>query len=146
MRVLKILCCILFAISTVWANEDSNSSKFVFERMLKNSHGEITKDFSESAFAIQGIHKKLNLVCSDCHKDQKQEQFSSEMKDSCLSCHKSYEKIAEATGHLGHDDNIHKSPHYESLSCDTCHKAHKPSVNMCLRCHTQDSMKNLIVK
>ncbi|AGZ81723.1 cytochrome c3 family protein [Campylobacter fetus] len=113
---------------------------------LKNSKGEITMDFSSNAFPITGVHKKLNLDCKSCHLEADKKDYSAAMQKSCLACHGSYEKIAEATGGLGHNDNIHKSPHYEALDCDNCHKAHQPTINMCLRCHTQDSMKKLQVK
>lgn len=114
--------------------------------ILRNSKGEITTDFSSKAFPIKGIHQKLGLDCKDCHKEANEKDYSSAMNGSCLDCHVSYAKLGEATGHLGHNDNIHANPHYESLDCDTCHKAHKPTVNLCLYCHTQDSMKNLVVK
>ncbi|WP_069633104.1 cytochrome c3 family protein [Campylobacter pinnipediorum] len=114
--------------------------------VLRSSDGKVITDFSKNAFPIKGIHEKLGLDCKDCHKEKNQKDYSSAMNSSCLECHGSYKKLGEATGHLGHNDNIHANPHYESLDCDTCHKAHKPTVNMCLRCHTQDSMKKLEVK
>ncbi|MBE2985380.1 cytochrome c3 family protein [Campylobacter sp. RM9344] len=138
-KILFILSILIISLSAA----DVNAS---LSEMLRNSKGEITTDFSPKIFPIQGIHKKLNLACIDCHKDEKQKDYSSAMNNSCLSCHGSYSKLGETTGHLGHNDNIHANPHYESLDCDTCHKSHQPSVNMCLRCHTQDSMKKLIVK
>lgn len=113
---------------------------------LKNQKGETITDFSQKAFPITGVHQKLNLDCKSCHLEKDQKDYSSAMQSSCLACHGSYDKLAEATGGLGHNDNIHKSPHYAALDCDNCHKAHQPTVNMCLRCHTQDSMKKLKVK
>lgn len=124
---------------------DINSTASLAE-ILRNSKGEIVTDFSPKAFPIDGVHKKLALKCTDCHKEANEKDYSSAMNGSCLTCHGSYAKLGEATSHLGHNDNIHANPHYESLDCDTCHKSHKPSVNMCLHCHTQDSMKSLIVK
>ncbi|CAD7287076.1 cytochrome c3 family protein [Campylobacter suis] len=114
--------------------------------VLRNSKGEVTKNFSKESFPLQGIHQKLGLDCKDCHKENDQKDYSSAMNASCMQCHVSYEKLAERTGVLGHTDNIHANPHYESLDCDTCHSTHKPTVNMCVRCHTQDSLKSLIVK
>ena len=113
---------------------------------LRDSKGLIVEDFSQNLYPITGIHKKLNLDCKNCHHETEQKDYSSAMQTSCLNCHGSYAKLGEATGALGHNDNIHRNPHYEALDCDTCHKAHKPTVHMCLRCHTHDSMKQLIVK
>lgn len=136
MKIIKIILLFLLGLN-LYATDP---------KALHDSSGNIVTDFSEKAFPIKGIHKKLSLNCKDCHKESKPEQYSSAMNSSCLQCHISYKKLAEATGALGHNDNIHANPHYESLDCDTCHKAHKPTVNMCVRCHTQDSLKNLIVK
>ncbi|MCD8212963.1 MAG: cytochrome c3 family protein [Campylobacter sp.] len=140
----RILTLISFL--TLILNAGDVNSTMSLSQMLRNSKGEITKDFSAKAFPIEGIHQKLGLDCKDCHKQKSEKDYSSAMNGSCLQCHGSYAKLGEATGALGHNDNIHANPHYESLDSDTCHKSHKPSVNMCLRCHTQDSMKNLIVK
>ncbi|MBR8465980.1 cytochrome c3 family protein [Campylobacter sp. faydin G-140] len=115
-------------------------------KILRDSNGEIVTNFSKETFAIKGIHQKLGLDCTDCHKEPDEKMYSSAMNNSCLECHGSYAKLGERTGALGHNDNIHASPHFEALDCDTCHKSHKPSVNMCLRCHTQDSIKNLEVR
>ncbi|MGG7073332.1 cytochrome c3 family protein [Campylobacter sp. 9BO] len=140
----KILLVMSFFTIFSSANQIQDDSNNI--QTLRNSNGQITKEFSEKTFPIKGIHAKLGLTCTDCHKEAEQKDYSSAMNSSCLDCHKSYKKLAEATGHLGHNDNIHNNPHYESLDCDTCHKAHTPTVNMCVRCHTQDSLKSLIVK
>lgn len=138
MRALKSILAAVFILCSALLADDI--------RLLHDSSGKVVSDFSDKAFKITGIHKKLDLKCTDCHKEAKPQQYSSQMYESCLECHGSYTKLAEATGALGHNDNIHASPHYEALACDTCHKSHKPSVNMCVRCHTQDSLKSLVVK
>jgi len=97
-------------------------------------------------YAIDGIHKKLSLGCKECHRELKQEDYSSAMKETCLTCHENYEKLKERTGHLGHNNNVHASPHFTNIDCDICHKSHKPSQNLCLQCHGQQTMKQLIVK
>ncbi len=97
-------------------------------------------------YPINGIHKTLNLACTDCHLEKNESDYSSAMSTSCFNCHGSYEKLKEATGHLGHNNNIHAAPHFGSLDCDMCHKAHKPTVNFCVSCHGQETMKSLIVK
>ena len=138
------LFILLFIVTQIYAF-DINSTASLSD-ILRNSQGEIVTDFSQKSFPIKGTHKKLGLDCKDCHKEGDVKEYSSAMNESCLKCHGSYAGLAQATGALGHNDNIHANPHYESLDCDTCHKAHKPTVNMCLRCHTQESMKKLVVK
>ncbi|WP_052433500.1 cytochrome c3 family protein [Sulfurospirillum arsenophilum] len=105
--------------------------------------------FTAQNYPVEGIHKKLGLTCTDCHRENKPEAYSSEMLGSCLKCHDSYEKIKERTGHLGHNNNVHQSPHFENLACDVCHKSHsKPlsNSNLCVQCHGQNTMKQLLVK
>lgn len=102
--------------------------------------------FTAQNYPIDGIHKKLGLSCTDCHTGNKVEEYSNEMLNTCLKCHDSYEKIKERTGHLGHNNNVHQSPHFENLACDVCHKSHQPSSNLCVQCHGQNTMKQLRVK
>lgn len=102
--------------------------------------------FTAKNYPIEGIHKKLGLSCTDCHSESKPEEYSSAALNTCLNCHESNEKLKERTGHLGHTNNVHQSPHFESLACDVCHKSHKPSQNLCVQCHGQKTMKQLIVK
>ncbi|BCX78583.1 cytochrome c3 family protein [Campylobacter sp. 19-13652] len=116
------------------------------DKRLHASNGVVINDFSADKFPLSGVHKKLNLTCNDCHKESEPAQYSSAMLSSCLNCHNSYAALASATGALGHNDNIHASPHYAALACDNCHRSHRKSENMCVRCHTQDSLKSLIVK
>ncbi|CZE47454.1 cytochrome c3 family protein [Campylobacter geochelonis] len=139
----KLILMMIFACSVAFGF-DSNSS---IMEVLRNSKGEVVTDFSSKAFPIKGIHKKLDLKCTDCHLEKDEKDYSSAMQTSCLQCHESYPKLREYTGGLGHDHNIHEGPHYEALDCDNCHKTHdeKP-VNMCAKCHNQESMLKLIVK
>lgn len=156
----KIILITLFLCGLVYANGETDASTAQtlkniqenapkagkYDRFLRDSNGEVIKDFSDSKFHVDGIHAKLGLSCNDCHLEKDKKDFSSRTKEACMKCHGDYEKISQLTGHLGYNDDPHKNPHYESLSCDTCHKTHQPSVNMCVRCHTQESMKKLIVK
>ncbi|WP_300702878.1 cytochrome c3 family protein [uncultured Campylobacter sp.] len=127
---------------------------------LRDSKGEIVSKFDENSFPIYGIHKKLNLSCSDCHLEKEATQYSSAMNKSCQKCHGDYEKLADYTSGLGHNNNIHKSPHYESLDCDICHKSHTDTVSqvknipehisnqkvLCASCHGQEVMQKLIAR
>lgn len=109
----------------------------------------ISEKFTAQNYPLDGIHKKLGLTCTDCHSESKPEAYSSEMLGSCLKCHGNYETIKERTAHLGHNNNVHQSPHFENLACDVCHKSHsKPTSNsnLCVQCHGQKTMKQLFVK
>ncbi|MBR8461843.1 cytochrome c3 family protein [Campylobacter sp. faydin G-24] len=90
-------------------------------------------------------HDKLHFECKNCHKQSDPNDYKALSTNECLSCHKSYEMLAERSGHLGYDDNIHASPHYPKMDCNLCHSTHKTSKNYCVMCHSQDSMKNLLV-
>ncbi|MFV0480660.1 MAG: cytochrome c3 family protein [Campylobacteraceae bacterium] len=106
-----------------------------------------SKIINDADYPLNGIHKKLDLTCTDCHKEEKKEDYSNAMYGSCFSCHGTPAKLTESTGYLGHTNNIHDSPHWgNQIACDTCHKAHKPTQNLCLQCHEQNVMKNLFVK
>lgn len=97
-------------------------------------------------YHISGIHKKLNLSCKDCHLEKNESDYSSQMNTACFNCHGSYDKLKESTSYLGHNNNIHAAPHFNGLDCDMCHKAHQPTVNFCVSCHGQETMKSLLVK
>lgn len=60
----------------------------------------------------------------------------SEFDEGCLSCHESYDAVAEKTAHYG-DSNPHDSIHGRMGSCQNCHEGDKV-VNedqQCLSCH-----------
>ncbi|PSM51792.1 cytochrome c3 [Campylobacter blaseri] len=101
--------------------------------------------FTKENYPIKSHHEKLGFTCSNCHKEKDPKEYKALSTDECLSCHKSYENLAELTSYLGYDDNIHASPHYPNMDCATCHSSHKKSKNYCVMCHSQDSMKNLLV-
>ncbi|CZE46284.1 cytochrome c3 family protein [Campylobacter geochelonis] len=90
-------------------------------------------------------HESLQFDCKNCHKESNPQDYKRLNTNECLSCHKSYEKLAEQTGHLGYDDNVHASPHYPNMDCNTCHSTHKQSKNYCVMCHSQNGMKKLLV-
>ncbi len=94
---------------------------------------------------IKDRHAAVGFKCATCHGDGPEEQYKKLSQKDCLECHKSYEKLAERTGHLGYDDNVHASPHYPNMDCNLCHATHKPTKNYCVMCHSQQSMKNLLV-
>lgn len=103
------------------------------------------KELNDINYPIKSHHKKLNFDCATCHGDVPKEQYSNLNTKDCLSCHKSYDFLKERSGHLGYDDNIHASPHYPNMDCNLCHSSHKETKNYCVMCHSQESMKNLLV-
>ena len=59
-----------------------------------------------------------------------------EFDQGCLSCHESYEAVAEQTAHYG-DSNPHNSVHGSYETCENCHAADKVvnEDHKCLSCH-----------
>lgn len=142
-RVTNVIITVLFMFCTAsWIVAAENSSKLLPLTPMGDK-------FTAQNYPLDGIHKKLGLSCVDCHNETKPEEYSSEMLGSCLKCHGSYETIKERTAHWGHNNNVHQSPHFENLACDVCHKSHSKSAsnsNLCVQCHGQKTMKQLLVK
>lgn len=108
-------------------------------------HVKEIKTFQQEKPVIKDHHASLQFKCSTCHGDGPEEEYKKLQQEDCFKCHKSYEKLAERTGHLGYDDNVHASPHYPNMDCNLCHATHKPTKNYCVMCHSQQTMKNLLV-
>lgn len=89
-------------------------------------------------------HVANNMKCGACHDEEDPTQgVSAVPAETCLSCHGSYEKVAERTAGIGEDLNPHDNFHYDmQLDCTTCHKSHGESVNLCLSCHDADLWMN----
>ncbi|WP_332444433.1 cytochrome c3 family protein [Wolinella succinogenes] len=102
-------------------------------------------EYTKEKYPIVNKHEKLNFECATCHGEGAKSEYKKLSTQECLECHKSYQRLAERTDHLGYDDNIHASPHYPEMDCNLCHASHKPSINYCVMCHSQDSMKKIIV-
>ena len=75
-------------------------------------------------------HKAYGVECKQCHADQDKNIFDYR---SCLSCHESYQKVAERTRKRSR--NPHKS-HYGDLECNVCHHGHKADEDYCATCHS----------
>ncbi len=128
LKIFKIFLtiCIGLSISSFAANLDLNT-------------------FTKENYPIKAHHEKLGFDCKNCHKEKNPNEYKALKTDECWSCHKSYKRLAERSGHLGYDDNIHSSPHYPNMDCNNCHKSHKSSQNYCVMCHSQDGMKKILV-
>ena len=66
-----------------------------------------------------------------------------EFDQGCLSCHESYEAVAEATAHYG-DSNPHNSVHGSYETCENCHAGDKVvnEDHKCLSCHAWPRQEN----
>ena len=89
-------------------------------------------------------HAASAMKCGACHDEEDPTQGTGAVStEACLSCHGSYEKVAERTAGIGEDLNPHDNFHYDmQLDCTTCHKSHGESVNLCLSCHDADLWMN----
>lgn len=120
---------------------------FMFTNAMADGFYKIEKQPSKENYPIKEHHQKIGLECKNCHTviDETNNQVSRVSTSKCLECHGDYKKLANATSDLGYDDNIHASPHYPDMDCKLCHASHKKSQNYCVMCHSQDSLKNLLV-
>lgn len=85
----------------------------------------------EQAGALLQKHVDKGLNCTGCHQENPPAKVVA--TDKCLSCHGPYDKLADKTEGKA-AQNPHAS-HQGDLSCDSCHHAHKASVNYCSQCH-----------
>jgi DnaJ-class molecular chaperone len=84
---------------------------------------------------LADTHNANGNTCEDCHGDGPKKPVPMQ---KCLSCHKSYAKVATRTQDL--DPNPHDS-HLIDLACTKCHQGHKPQVNYCQTCHADMEFK-----
>jgi hypothetical protein len=88
-----------------------------------------------STWAAEGAlladkHKNAGIDCNGCHKENPpKEKVPTAM---CMNCHGNYAKLAEQTQKGEH--NTHDT-HLGELDCDKCHHSHKPSADLCGKCH-----------
>lgn len=82
-------------------------------------------------------HAANNMKCVTCHDEEDPTQgVDAVATEKCLSCHVSYEKVADRTASVGEETNPHDNFHYDmQLDCTTCHKSHSDSMNLCSGCH-----------
>jgi hypothetical protein len=79
-------------------------------------------------------HSDFGLDCITCHDESPPAKPVA--TTVCLSCHGSYDDIADLTDDKG-ANNPHAS-HNGPLDCGKCHGVHRPSVNFCKECHAFD--------
>ena len=77
-------------------------------------------------------HALKKVTCKGCHGLNLPKRGL--LKEECLRCHDSYQKIVKKSA-------IHinaMNPHFgdgKELGCDSCHKAHEKSIPICKDCH-----------
>ncbi|RYA23505.1 cytochrome c3 family protein [Malaciobacter halophilus] len=138
-KIIIIATIAVFAFLGVIVSANSTDSNIAVKTKIDNG------EYSKKNYPIKVHHGKLRFECADCHGDGAKESYTELTTKDCLECHKDYKTLAERTEYLGYDDNIHASPHYPKMDCNLCHSSHKESQNYCVMCHSQDSMKKLLV-
>jgi hypothetical protein len=96
--------------------------------------------WSDSPY-MDALHARKNVTCTGCHAKRLPVKDESMENDRCLSCHDSYEKLAEKTATAEFPmRNPHRS-HLMGLDCTKCHLGHQESKSYCLQCHPTFSQK-----
>ncbi len=83
-----------------------------------------TKPFLADRHGIKGVN------CQSCHKESPPKNAVTSVV--CLGCHGDAERLALKTA--GVRPNPHDT-HLGEMACEECHRAHKPSVDACAKCH-----------
>lgn len=87
-------------------------------------------------------HQAAAKDCAVCHTQENAvngNAFVTPNNKACLTCHQSYEALAQRTAKLPNGEpNPHASHHYGSgISCTACHSEHKPAQQAyCNNCHS----------
>ena len=105
-------------------DEGTKVEQALVEKMAPYYLSWASSDYLDHKHAANGTN------CRSCHETDFPDTRSS--MDQCLSCHISYEHVAEFTSEV--EPNPHSS-HYEDLRCTLCHKAHQASELYCNTCH-----------
>lgn len=85
---------------------------------------------AEGTAYLADRHKAAGLTCEECHGSGPKQAVGGE---KCLSCHESYQKVAQRTARLR--PNPHDN-HLIDLECTKCHQGHKAQENYCNSCHS----------
>ena len=135
-----------------WHNTPSFCGTVCHNTMSEHVDNYNGTDASNGAGLASWHGSHQGTTCLDCHKAELSTQVAelgsqlsgnvSELglsnryyvdNDTCLSCHGSYDELAEKTSNLG-DYNPHNSPHGQ-INCNECHKGHSAQVDTCGQCH-----------
>lgn len=126
-----LLLGILFTTNAVSNDGD------VAEKVIATETVSDDMENGDGNYKIKSYHQKLQLECKHCHGDGPKEEYEELEDESCLSCHKTKDLLADRLQFMDEfETNPHNSVHDgKSLSCYECHMSHEPSVNMCADCH-----------
>jgi fumarate reductase flavoprotein subunit len=75
-------------------------------------------------------HEAAGIACAGCHKETP--PSAQVPMEACTACHGAYSALAAKTAKK--HPNPHES-HQGELPCESCHHAHRPSVDYCAQCH-----------
>ncbi|MCX5818982.1 MAG: cytochrome c3 family protein [Deltaproteobacteria bacterium] len=96
--------------------------------------------WSDSPY-LDSLHARQDVTCSGCHAKRLPTTEDTVENDRCLSCHDSYEKLAEKTTSAQFPKRNPHQSHLVGLDCTKCHMAHGESKVYCLQCHSSFDMK-----
>lgn len=99
---------------------------FAMVAALISGHG-----WAQQKKFMADIHKDRGLDCSACHKETP--PAKAVPSEVCKGCHDE-EKLAMKSGDKFGRQNPHDN-HLGAIPCESCHHAHKPSVDACAKCH-----------
>lgn len=75
-------------------------------------------------------HEKHGVACAGCHRENPPAVLVPTA--ACLACHGGHAAVANKTAKK--HPNPHAS-HQGEIACESCHHAHRPSVDHCAQCH-----------
>ena len=96
--------------------------------------------FSASAQQVRPQHQMFAKDCAICHTQENAvggNAFVTPSDKACLTCHQSYEALADKTKNLNNGEpNPHASHHYgKGIACTACHGEHTQGKVYCNNCH-----------
>jgi fumarate reductase flavoprotein subunit len=99
---------------------------FAFSALLLSS-----STWAQQTKFLADRHKDKGMECSACHKEGPAQKAVP--PDICKGCHDE-EKLAMKSAEKFGRQNPHDN-HLGAIACGECHRAHKPSVDTCAKCH-----------
>ena len=99
---------------------------FAFAALLLSS-----STWAQQTKFLADRHKDKGMECSACHKEGPAQKAVP--PDICKGCHDE-EKLAMKSAEKFGRQNPHDN-HLGAIACGECHRAHKPSVDTCAKCH-----------
>ncbi|WGW04114.1 cytochrome c3 family protein [Tropicibacter oceani] len=100
--------------------------------MLSLSGAALSQETGDGAapHLLADTHVDMGLDCTACHQGSAPPQAVGSAV--CKTCHGTFDALANRTAEI--EPNPHAS-HKGEQACETCHRAHEPSVDACAQCH-----------